>query len=77
MNFPNPKEIHAYQNQDGTYKVVVKNAIYKRFGLKGGRYMGDVETTIGKCKISMTLIAESGETKIGGQDGKEAGTASL
>lgn len=71
-NFPNPKEIHAYQNEDGSYKVIVKNPVYKRFGLPEGRYMGDTETTIIKCKISMKVVAETGEITIGGKDGEES-----
>lgn len=70
-NFSNPKEIHAYQNEDGSYKVVVKNPVYERFGLKGGKYMGDTETTIIKCKISMKVVAEPGEITIGGKDGEK------
>ena len=71
-NFPNPKEIHAYQNEDGSYKVVVKNPVYERFGMKGGKYMGETETTITKCKISMKAVSESGEITIGGKDGEES-----
>lgn len=77
MNFPNPKEIHAYQNEDGSYKVVVKNPVFTRFGLPDGKYMGYTETTIINCKISMKVIAKSGEYAIGGKDGKENETASL
>lgn len=75
--FPNPKEIHAYQNEDGSYKVVVKNPVFTRFGLPYEKYMGDTETTIINCKISMKVRAKSGEYMIGGKDGKENGTASL
>ena len=71
-NFPNPKEIHVYQNEDGSYKVIVKNPVYKRFGLPEGRYMGDTETTIIKCKIIMKVVAETGEITIGGKDGEES-----
>lgn len=71
MKFPNPKEIHAYQNEDGSYKVIVKNPVYKRFGLPEGRFMGERETTIVNCKISMKVSAKSGEITIGDQDGEE------
>lgn len=75
MIFPNPKEIHAYQNEDGSYKVIVKNPVYKRFGLPEGRFMGERETTIVNCKISVKVIAKSGEITIGDQDGEENASA--
>lgn len=68
MKFPNPKEIHAYQNEDGSYKVIVKSQVYKRFGLPEGRFMGERETTIVNCKISVKVSAKSGEITIGGKD---------
>lgn len=71
MKFPNPKEIHAYQNEDGSYKVIIKSPVYKRFGLPEGRFMGERETTIVNCKIGMKVIAESGEVSIGGEYGEE------
>lgn len=75
MKFPNPKEIHAYQNEDGSYKVIIKNPVYKRFGLPEGRFMGERETTIVNCKISVKVIAKSGEITIGDQDGEENASA--
>lgn len=75
MKFPNPKEIHACQNEDGSYKVIIKNPVYKRFGLPEGRFMGERETTIVNCKISVKVIAKSGEITIGDQDGEENASA--
>ncbi|MBR4873659.1 MAG: hypothetical protein IKV00_07470 [Clostridia bacterium] len=72
MKFPNPKEIHAYQNEDGSYKLIVKNPVYKRFGLPNGKFMGYANTTIVNCKISMKVIAASGEVTIGGEYGEES-----
>ena len=68
ISINNPKEIHAYLNDDGTFRVVVKRPVYKRFGLPDGKYMGDTETTIGHCEIVLKAITGAAEITIGGTD---------
>lgn len=67
MNFPSPKELHAYRNPDGSYTLIVKNEAYQRFGGPKGKYAGELETTFSRCRFSMKVICESGEHEIGGK----------
>lgn len=42
MRFPNPKEIHAIRNEDGTYAVTVKTETYNGNGDFAGMTVSEI-----------------------------------